>query len=106
MTPPYSNPLVGALFVFFQRFGLDRSLASPDLSSFSKSQYMTLDAVTLRDLEVSTTVVLRRKDAVVSVAAYRLVLSGVAAFSSLVPPEEMAGRRTIDWLVEHRQPST
>lgn len=35
-----------------QRFGLDRSLSSPDLMSFSHSQYMTLDAVTLRDLEV------------------------------------------------------
>lgn len=40
-------------FVWFsQRFGLDRALALPELASFSQSQYMTLDAVTLRDLEV------------------------------------------------------
>ncbi len=45
--------LSGARAVMLQRFGLDRSLASPDLVSFSQSQYMTLDAVTLRDLEVS-----------------------------------------------------
>lgn len=44
--------------VMLQRFGLDRSLASPDLVSFSQSQYMTLDAVTLRDLEVSLCTVL------------------------------------------------
>ncbi|CAM9414281.1 unnamed protein product, partial [Ectocarpus sp. 8 AP-2014] len=43
---------LGPLMTHLERFGLDRSLASPDLSSFSKSQYMTLDAVTLRDLEV------------------------------------------------------
>lgn len=36
-----------------QRFGLDRVLAAPDLVSFSQSQFMTLDAVTLRDLEVT-----------------------------------------------------
>ena len=43
---------VGCFVWFLQRFGLDRALASPDLASFSQSQYMTLDAVTLRDLEV------------------------------------------------------
>ncbi|CAM9167363.1 unnamed protein product, partial [Scytosiphon promiscuus] len=43
---------LGPLVSHLERFGLDRSLASPDLTSFSKSQYMTLDAVTLRDLEV------------------------------------------------------
>lgn len=43
----------GFLILISQRFGLDRALVSPDLVSFSQSQYMTLDAVTLRDLEVS-----------------------------------------------------
>eukprot|EP00752_Nemacystus_decipiens_P013477 g11936.t1 len=43
---------LGPLMTHLERFGLDRALASPDLVSFSQSQYMTLDAVTLRDLEV------------------------------------------------------
>lgn len=41
-------------FFLLQRFGLDRALAVPDLTSFSQSQFMTLDAVTLRDLEVTS----------------------------------------------------
>ncbi|CAM9141631.1 unnamed protein product, partial [Laminaria digitata] len=43
---------LGPLMTHLQRFGLDRALASPDLVSFSRSRYMSLDAVTLRDLEV------------------------------------------------------
>lgn len=56
--------------VLLQRFGLDRSLASPDLVSFSHSQYMTLDAVTLRDLEVCS---VRRLGADVLIPGQRLM---------------------------------
>ncbi|CAM9514714.1 unnamed protein product [Discosporangium mesarthrocarpum] len=45
---------LGPLMTHLKTFGLDRALAEPDLRSFSQSAYMTLDAVTLRDLEVLT----------------------------------------------------